>query len=192
MRIRSMLAAAFVILVWGVTFASTRALLVDFSSLEILVLRFALAFFSLSIVERFNGLSKHFGGRGERLFAAMGFTGIVAYQFLENCAIYYTNASNVAILVSFGPVVTALMARMFTKNTQLAPRLVFGSAVAICGVAFVCLNGFAKFELRPIGDAMAFLAMVSWGIYSILIDVANKRGIPPPWWLSARPSDGRF
>ena len=48
----------------------------------------------------------------------MGFTGIVAYQFLENCAIYYTNASNVAILVSFGPIVTGLMARICTDSRQ--------------------------------------------------------------------------
>jgi drug/metabolite transporter (DMT)-like permease len=32
-------------------------------------------------------------GRCELLFAAMGFCGVVVYQFLENCAIYYTNAS---------------------------------------------------------------------------------------------------
>ena len=40
---RSCAVAAFVILVWGMTFANTRALLGDFSSLEILVGRFALA-----------------------------------------------------------------------------------------------------------------------------------------------------
>ena len=32
--------AALVILVWGMTFANTRALLTDFSALEILVVRF--------------------------------------------------------------------------------------------------------------------------------------------------------
>ena len=41
------LPAAFAIAVWGVTFASTRALLADFSSLEILVLRFSLAWAAL-------------------------------------------------------------------------------------------------------------------------------------------------
>ena len=39
--------AAVAIVVWGVTFASTRALLADFSSLEILVLRFSLAWAAL-------------------------------------------------------------------------------------------------------------------------------------------------
>ena len=100
------IAAAVVIAVWGVTFASTRALLADFSSLEILLLRFSLAWAALWCIERVSGAANGGSRRGEWIFAAMGFTGIVAYQFLENCAIYYTNASNVAILVSFGPIVT--------------------------------------------------------------------------------------
>ena len=41
------LVALFVIFVWGVTFANTRALLADFSVLEILVVRFALAWGAL-------------------------------------------------------------------------------------------------------------------------------------------------
>ena len=41
------LPAVFAITVWGVTFASTRALLADFSSLEILVLCFSLAWAGL-------------------------------------------------------------------------------------------------------------------------------------------------
>ena len=36
-------AAVFAIIVWGVTFAATRSLLEEFSALEILVLRFVLA-----------------------------------------------------------------------------------------------------------------------------------------------------
>ncbi len=109
----------------------------------------------------------------------MGFTGIVAYQFLENCAIYYTNASNIAILVSFGPIVTALMAQVLTKDRQLSTRLVVGSLIAVCGVSLVSLNGIVEFELRPLGDMMVLCAMTSWGLYSILIDVANERGINP-------------
>ena len=59
-------------------------------------------------------------GRCELLFAAMGFSGVFAYQLLENCALYYTNASNVAILVSIGPIVTALFARLFLKDKALS------------------------------------------------------------------------
>ena len=179
--------AAIAIVVWGVTFASTRMLLADFSALEILVLRFSLAWVALWMLcatkwRRVRSSRPTCAVdvlRGEWIFAAMGFTGIVAYQFLENCAIYYTNASNVAILVSFGPIVTALMARAFARGGQFSLRLVAGSIVAVCGVALISFNGLVEFELRPIGDAMALCAMASWGLYSILLDVANGRGVPP-------------
>ena len=174
----SWFATLYAIIVWGVTFASTRVLLEDFSSLEILVLRFSLAWVTLWGIERLRCVAKGSSRRDEWIFAAMGFTGIVAYQFLENCAIYYTNASNVAILVSFGPIVTALMARVFARGGRLSMRLIIGSLVAVCGVALISLNGIVEFELRPIGDAMALCAMVSWGLYSILLDVANERGVP--------------
>ena len=108
---RAWAVAAFVILVWGVTFVNTRALLEEFSALEILVGRFALAWVALwgwgRVAARPESAPYRRGWRDEWLFVAMGFCGIFCYQFLENCAIYYTNASNVAILVSFGPVVTA-------------------------------------------------------------------------------------
>ena len=102
------IAAGIAIAVWGVTFASTRVLLEEFSALEINIARFGLAWVALACAAK----APRKGGVCAApwwLFAAMGFTGVFAYQFLENCAIYYTNASNVAILVSFGPVVTAVL-----------------------------------------------------------------------------------
>lgn len=197
---RAWAVAEVVILVWGMTFANTRALLGDFSALEILVVRFALAWAALwgwEIGSKLRGRDapliatdsrqpaaggyhapRRCGWRDEWLFAAMGFCGIFCYQFLENCAIYYTNASNVAIFVSFGPIVTAALARMFTKDRSLSAALLGGSLIAIVGVALVSMNGVINLHLRPIGDLMALGAMVSWGFYSILIDKVNEKGYP--------------
>ena len=167
-----------VILVWGITFASTRVLLEDFSALEIQAVRFGLAWFVLWAA---GGWRRKAGRRrcwrDEALFAGMGLTGVALYQFLENCAIYYTNASNVAILVSFGPVVTAILAWLVTGDKTLSPRFALGALVAIAGVALVSLNGVVNLQVRPLGDMMAVCAMVSWGAYSILIEKANRRGI---------------
>ena len=169
--------AFLVILFWGVTFASTRVLLEDFSALEIQAIRFALAWFALWLAGR-RAKSSFRSWRYEALFAGMGLTGVALYQFLENCAIYYTNASNVAILVSFGPVVTAVLAWLLTGDKSLSPRFTLGAMVAVTGVALVSLNGVVNFQMRPLGDMMAVGAMVSWGVYSVLIDKANRRGVP--------------
>ena len=169
--------AASVILFWGVTFASTRALLADFSALEIQAIRFGLAWLVLWAVGGRNKAAAH-SWRDELLFAGMGLSGVALYQFLENCAIYYTNASNVAILVSFGPIITAVLARLIVGDKTLSPRFALGALVAVAGVALVSLNGVVHFQVRPLGDLMAVCAMVCWGVYSILIEKANRRGIP--------------
>jgi len=169
------LAAGFVVTVWGMTFASTRVLLVDFSALEILFLRFALACAALLAM---SGRLHWRGWRNEALCMAMGITGVFAYQLLENCAIYYTNASNVAILVSFSPILTAILSRVFTHDRSLTPSMVFGSVMALIGVVMVSMNGVRQLNLRPLGDAMAVLAMFCWAAYSILVGRANARGIP--------------
>lgn len=190
------LAAAFAIMVWSVTFASTRVLLFEFSSLEILLVRFSLAWAVLRVWELASTCARRrrevrspsccaaAAGRPSRkcdewLFAGMGFTGVAAYQFLENCAIYYTNASNIAIFVSFGPIATAIIAWLVLHDRVLSFRFVLGSILSVCGVALVSLNGVAVLKLRPIGDLMALGAMLSWGVYSILVDVANRWGVPP-------------
>ncbi|MGN0855174.1 MAG: DMT family transporter [Kiritimatiellia bacterium] len=182
------IAAAFTLIVWGVTFVNTRILLTEFSALEIQLLRFALAWGTLALIGWTQRKRYGWQGRREALFAAMGLTGVFVYQFLENCAIYYTNASNVAILVSFGPIVTALMARLALDDRSLSLRLVAGSLVAIAGVALVAVNGVVTFHLRPLGDLMALGAMISWGAYSILIGKANALGVPP--LVAARKSFG--
>lgn len=164
------LSAAVVILLWGITFASTRVLLEEFSALEIQIGRFAIAWVVLWMMGREKCRVK------EGWFAAMGFFGVFTYQLLENCAIYYTSASNVAILVSFGPVVTAVLARIASKDKTLSPRFILGAAVATVGVALVALNGVVNFKLRPLGDLMAVVAMLSWGVYSILLDKVNAMG----------------
>jgi len=179
------LAAAFAIVVWSVTFASTRALLVEFSAFEILIVRFVLAWAALWGVEWFQRRDGQGEGAArpavcsEWLFAGMGFTGIVLYQFLENCAVYYTNASNVAILVSFVPIATAVIARIVLKDRSLSLSLVIGSLVAIFGVAVVSVGSTIELQVRPIGDLMALVAMLSWGFYSILVDIVNERGVKP-------------
>ena len=175
---------ATVVSVWGMSFANTRSLLVDFSPLEILWLRFALAWAVLvpvgMVQKRLDALMPvERTLKNEILYVAMGITGVAAYQFLENCAIKYSNASNVAILVSFGPIVTAFMVRAFTRNGHFSVRLLIGSAVAVVGVALVSLRGCVEVVSCPIGDTMAFCAMLCWGLYSVLLDKVNAMGICP-------------
>ena len=133
--------------------------------------------FPLDILVPFGWGSPLSGVKDEAIFAAMGFCGVALYQFLENSAIYYTNASNVAMLTSFGPVATALMARCTGRRSECAVGLWIGSALAIAGVALISFNNAVVFELRPLGDLMVFGAILAWSVYSMLVEKTKE--FPP-------------
>jgi len=157
---------------WGVTFVNTKALLAHFSALEIQVLRFLLAYVALWLV---HPKWKILPTAEEKTFVLMGFSGVAVYQLLENCAIHFTNASNVAILVSLCPVVTALLVRFFGHGDRLHLVYFIGCAVAMVGVVMVSLNGIRVFHFRPIGDLLAVCAMLSWGFYSMMLSKLVRR-----------------
>lgn len=167
--------ATVAILVWGVTFVNTKALLDDFSALEILFLRFFLAWLALWLV---HPRPFRAAPRDELLFAAAGLTGAALYQLLENLAIHFTNASNVSILVSVCPAFAAALSQWLLRERALTLRFAAGFVLAMAGVALVSLSGVRSFHFRPAGDLLALASALSWGLYSVLVSVLNRRPYP--------------
>ena len=161
---------------WGITFICTKALLNDFSSLEILFIRFLMAYIGLWImrpkrekIDRVDNI----------LFMLAGLSGVVLYQFSENIAINFTNASNVSIIVSICPLFTALIAQYFLKENHLNLWFLLGFIISIFGVALVCFNGKAELELNPKGDLLALFSAICWGFYSMFVSLINRKNYDP-------------
>lgn len=159
---------------WGITFVCTKTLSKDFSALEILDIRFVLAYAGLWALypKRVHFLQKS----DIWLFAAAGFTGVTFYQFAENIALVFSNASNVSVIVSICPIFTAIIAQIFLKEKHISLFFILGFVFAICGVALVSFNGAKAFHLSPKGDFIALLSAVSWGFYSLFVSLINKKG----------------
>lgn len=170
--------AAPVLLVWGVTFVNTKALLAAFSSLEILFLRFLIAWAALWMLWP-RPLKRLGGWKEELLFFGAGLSGATVYQLLENLAIHFTNAGNVCILVSICPVFTALLSRWLLRERVLSPLFAAGFLLAAAGVVLVSLNGIRVFRFHPVGDLLALASGLSWGFYSVLVSLVNRRRYPP-------------
>ena len=176
-RLPGLALAVFVILVWGVTFVSTKALLGGgFSALEILFLRFALAYATLWALHP-HALRAQ-SRREELDFALAGLSGVTAYQFLENAAIHYTNASNVSIIVSVCPLFTALLAWLIFREHALSPTFILGFLLAIAGVVLVAAGGVSDLHLNPVGDLMALASAICWACYSMAVTRLNARNRP--------------
>ena len=85
-------------LIWGTTFVSTKILLPSFLPIEILFFRFLIGYLALWCIS--PHMLKVENREEEKYFALAGLTGACLYYLLENIALTYTLATNVAIIVA--------------------------------------------------------------------------------------------
>ena len=89
-----------------------------------------------------------------------------------------TYASNVGIIVACAPFFVAVMVSFFFKNEKSGIYFYIGFVIAIAGVILISLNGQKILNLNPLGDGLAFLAMISWGAYSALVKKIGEWDYP--------------
>lgn len=165
------LLAFITIFIWGITFVSTKSLLQNFSALEILFIRFFIAYISLWIIH--PKTLKLTNKKNNGLFALAGLTGVTLYQFSENTAISWTTASNVSIIVSICPMFAAIVNQIFLKEKHITKFFVIGFIIALTGIALVSFNGNANFHVSPKGDLLALTAAICWSFYTFFISRIN-------------------
>lgn len=170
------LAALLTILIWGTTFISTKILLTDFQPVEILFFRFIMGY--LVLLTAYPHHIKRLGGKQEITFAAAGFCGVCLYYLLENVSLTYTMASNVGVIISVAPFITAILAHLFMKSEErLQINFLIGFIVAMTGIILLSFNG-SQLKLNPVGDILAFAAAFVWACYSILTKRIGSFGLP--------------
>ena len=167
--------AVITIFIWGITFVSTKYLLNKFSPLEILFVRFILAYAGLCIIKPVPLKLKN--KKDNLWFFLAGLSGIIVYQFTENAAISFTTASNVSIIVSICPMFTAIIAQISLKEKHITLFFVVGFIIAISGIVLVSLNGSSGMHFNPKGDLLALASALCWGFYSLFVSKINAMEI---------------
>lgn len=160
--------AAFTIIIWGITLISTKILIFNgLSPAGIMLYRFVIAYAVLWIF--YPRLPKVKKWKDEAIFFAAGLFGGTIYFLTENTAVGITNTSNVALIVTTAPLLTAFIANFTLKNEPLKRHTFLGSIIALGGVFLIVFNGNFILQLNPAGDLLSFFSALSWAIYSILI-----------------------
>jgi drug/metabolite transporter (DMT)-like permease len=162
--------AILTIIIWGTTYISTKILLKDFSPEEILGYRFFTAFFIILII--YPKKTEILPVKEEMLFFLLGATGISLYYWTENLALQYTYASNVGLIASAIPIITALISKFIFNNEKFTINMLAGFVIAIIGISIIIYNG-KVLRLNPKGDLMAIISAILFSIYSILIKKIN-------------------
>jgi len=169
-RIIAHLAAILTGCIWGVTFVSTKVLLsYGLSPAQIFTLRFVLAYIIIVCVSIKRREPLFCPNLKEELrMIGLGITGGSIYFLAENLALSYSTATNVSLIVCSCPLFTTLLFCVIKPHFHLTRKQCVGTLFAFVGMAIVVLNGQFVLHLSPIGDALAFVACLSWVIYSYL------------------------
>lgn len=162
------LIAIFTATVWGVTFISSKILLEEgFTPSVIMVLRFTVAY--ICLLPFWRGKLFCDNVRDELMMVLLGITGGSMYFLLENSALLYTQASNVAIIIAATPLLTTLAVQFISRQESVSRRFYSYSLLALAGVMLVVFNGEFILKLNPLGDLLTLGASIMWVIYSIAI-----------------------
>lgn len=162
------LTALFVVMIWGETFVSSKVLLnAGLMPADIFFYRFLLAYALIWFVSYKRLWCRNY--TDELTCFALGILGGSLYFLTENMALVYDLASNVAILVSSCPLITAFLLSIFYKNERLNRKQIFGSIFAFIGMVMVVLNGQLILHVNPQGAVLAIGAALSWAFYSLLM-----------------------
>lgn len=159
--------ALMVVAFWGSSFAFTKQLITVLTPTEIMFIRFAIAYVSMWLV--YPRTHRPVNAKAEGKLVLLGVLGGSLYFWTENTALAYTQASNVSLVVTTAPILTALLAHWFTRDEKFHVRLFAGFVVAMAGVFLVIFNGQFTLQLNFTGDLLAMAAALSWAFYTILL-----------------------
>ena len=151
--------------IWGSSFVVSKGLMTFLNPVQLILLRFGLAYGLLWILYP----KWYFRWKEEWRFLAMAIFANTLYYWAENTALTLTQTANVSILVSTSPIITALILAVFRKEEHLTRKQTLGFAVAFGGVVLVVLNGAFMLRVNPAGDLLALVAAVSWALYGMLL-----------------------
>ena len=157
-----------VVTLWGTTFVSSKVLLnAGLMPADIFLYRFTIAYVCMLLMCHKRLWADSL--KDELTLFGLGIMGGSLYFLTENMALAYSTTSNVSILVSTTPLVTALLLAIFYKSERLNRKQVLGSLLAFVGVVLVVLNGQLVLHLNPTGDLLALSASLTWAFYSLFM-----------------------
>ena len=157
-----------VVCIWGSTFVSSKVLLdAGMQPADIFFIRFVIAYLCMLVISHRRLFADDW--HDELVFFLLGILGGSLYFLTENMALCHSYATNVSILVSTAPLLTALVCSIFYRSERMTGKQVIGSLIAFVGVVLVVLNGQLVLHLNPLGDMLALSAALAWAFYSLLM-----------------------
>lgn len=169
-RTRAIASAIGLMVVWGSTFAITKAAVVEIPPVTLSALRFLIAAAVLiPIVLARGGLANIPRPLPLGSLALMALTGVAIFHVGFNYALLYGSASQGAIVFALVPAAIALAAVTLLKERP-SRRRIAGMVLSFAGVALVVAagSGGASSPNPLLGALCMVLAVAVWAIYTVV------------------------
>jgi drug/metabolite transporter (DMT)-like permease len=166
----ALLAMAVAVIIWGLSFISTKVVLAEIPPVSIAFFRQIIASALLiPLVWSMGGL-KEVQIKDLKTIAVACLFGTVLYFVLENSGLQYTTASDASMIVAALPALTLLAEVTFFK-LKVNRNMILCLAFSIVGVAMmVTVNGQVDLSSsRLFGNLLVLIATASWVIYTMVI-----------------------
>lgn len=165
-------------LLWGGNFVIGRAVAGDIPPITLAFLRWCVAFIvflpiAYSRVKR----EWHMIKANWPVVIVMAITGVACFNTLVYIGVYYTTSINASLMNSSTPIIIYILSFIFLKE-RLSKFQLIGTALSLTGVAFILSKGsletLLSFSFNQ-GDLIVLIAVVCWGVYSLLVKQYARR-----------------
>jgi drug/metabolite transporter (DMT)-like permease len=157
------------VVIWGASFAATKAVLAELSVETLVFARAVLGTVLVAGLLAVRGEFVRVRRRDVGALVALSLVGNVLPQWLQGQALLRSTAASTAWLVALSPIVTAVLAR-WLLGERLAGKAP-GIAVAFLGTLLVVGGGRSLAATMALpstrGDVLTLVSTVSWALYTI-------------------------
>ena len=178
-----MLALGFAVIIWGTSFAATKAALAAFAPVTLIWLRMAIA--SVIVIALWRYIPKPQYRCGDwRWLVLMVLCEPCLYFLLEGYALRYTSAGQAGVISALVPLMVAGGAWLFLKE-RITVRIIGGLAISLAGVIALSLlgNSDAHAPNPLLGNLLELAAMICAAGYILTLKHLTSRY--HPWLLTS-------
>jgi drug/metabolite transporter (DMT)-like permease len=172
---KPLFAIAATLLLWASAFAGIKAGLSAYTPGQLALLRFMVGSAAMAIFARAKGFGLPKRSDVPRILV-VGFLGFTVYHLFLNYGEMTVSAGSASLIVSFTPVMTALLAMVLLRERL---RLLgwIGIAVSVTGVALISFGEGGGVALEP-GSIMILAASLGSSLYNVFQKPLLKRYDP--------------
>jgi len=168
---RPRVAALIAVVLWGISFVATKAVLREISPITLIFTRFAMGTALLWLILLARRTNTHFPRSEWASLALMGFVGIFIHQLLQAHGLRLTSAVNTGWLIGVTPIWSAILAALVLKE-RLGRDKILGLALGFLGALLVISKGRISTETLALpsttGDLLILASTLNWAVYTVL------------------------